>query len=148
VSLAVARVVGALSADRANDYARSFSSWDAAWYATVHTTPFNVTIHNYSAHSKDVFLHTAVFRQAHTAEPLLSALWSEEVNFCVMAIFAAVMTQNLTLAESWTPRLDEALAKFYPAEVVQSVGNYMLATYKMQKQAEAQQKQPGLSQMM
>lgn len=76
-------------------------------------------------------------------------MWVEEVNCCVLGIFAAAMTGNIPLAESWTPRLDGALGKFFDASVVQGVGNYMMVSYRMSKQAEAQAKQgPGIGQMM
>lgn len=82
-------------------------------------------------------------------EPLLSSMWVEQVNSCILAIWAAAMMGNVPVAESWAPRLDEALGKFFPKEVVQSVGNYMMINYRLFKQQEAQQKQgPGLGAMM
>lgn len=69
-----------------------------------------------------------------SSEPKLASVWVELVNACILAIWAAVMMGNVPLAESWAPRLDKALAKFFPQEVVQSVGNYMMANYRLFKQ--------------
>ncbi len=88
----------------------------------------------------------------------MCALWTEEVqhphlslyctidhrtqvNFCVMGIFAAAMARDLPLAESWTPRLDEAMRKFYPHELAGAAGNYAMMAYRMSKEAEAKAKQ-------
>ncbi len=85
----------------------------------------------------------------HVSEPLLESMWQEEVNLCVQAMFAAIAMQDKALAEQWTPRLDGALMKMFPATVVEGLANYTIVAYKMSKQAEEQAKQgPSLQSMM
>lgn len=83
-----------------------------------------------------------------SAEPLLAAAWTEDVNICVQAMFAAMVTQRPDVAEKWVPRLDESLGKFYPKEIVEAVGNGILMAYRMQKMQEEQAKRnPGMGMM-
>jgi hypothetical protein len=85
----------------------------------------------------------------HVSEPLLEAMWQEEVNLCVQAMFAAIAMQDKALAELWTPRLDGALGKMFPTNVVEGLANYTVLAYKVSKQNEEKAKQgPSLQSMM
>ena len=84
-----------------------------------------------------------------TSEPLLSALWSEDVNLCVQALHSVAMTRNEALAEPWLARLDASVAKLFPGKLVEGLANIIFRQYQQQKIAEEQAKQgPGLGQML
>lgn len=67
--------------------------------------------------------------EIHLSEPLLVSSWQEEVNLCIHAMFAAIALQDKELAERWTPRLDAALARFFPRNLVESMSNFMIISY-------------------
>ncbi len=119
VSAIVCRVVAVLSADRSRDFQRMTVLLEEA----------------YALHVQE--------------GALLCAAWQEEANFCIHAMFAAIALQDKELAEKWTPRLDLALSRFFPQNIVESMSNFMIISYRLSKAAEEKQKQgPSLQSMM
>ena len=101
--------------------------------------------------TKDYGKAVAIWEEAwnlQTSQPEMTSLWTEEVNFCVQAIFSGIMTQNKDVAESWIPKLDQALGKMFPKDVVQGLGNFLIVAFRTQKQAEEQGGGPGIQSML